>query len=81
MVYAAMRFWGRKPPPPPDPAGEATGGPERDEGFERRQRRIGFIERRLDRLTKRVDRLEEVVTADAIAPLEPPQEWQNGAGR
>lgn len=80
MFYAAGRQWGRKRAMS-EPPQEATGGPSGDEGADalaEQKRRIGFVERRLDWLSRRVERLEESVKADAIAPLDPPP---NGGGR
>lgn len=63
----------------PPPSQDATGGPPEENERERRtQRRLGFVERRLDRLAQRVKRLEDVVEADAIAPLDGPNPLEGG---
>lgn len=66
------------------PTQEQTGGPpDRDEALRRQEKRIGFVERKLDRIARRVSRLEKVVRADAIAPLdeEPAPPYPDGGGR
>lgn len=53
--------------------GTSTGGPHPDrDDIADQEQRMGFIERRLDWLAKRVETLEAMVKADRIAPLDPP---------
>lgn len=79
MLYAGSRNWGRKRVDPLPQ--ESTGGPPPDvetEELAEQRRRLGFVERRLDWITRRVERLEETIAADAIAPMDPPP---GGGGR
>lgn len=74
VFFRARRVDGESPPR------EQTGGPpEEDETARRTEKRLGFVERRLDRIARRVSRLEEVVAADAIAPMgeAPPEDGQS----